>query len=92
MNAQRRRRIEEAIVDLDEVIFELQEVQEAEKEAFRNQPKCVRASEQGEAWEEDRRTLRSIISSLCAARRQIEIWRAAKIRTTNRQCAGAAVQ
>lgn len=72
MDAQRRKRIAEAIVDLDEVIFELQELQEAEKEAFRNQPKCVRASEQGEAWEEDRRILRASIVLLFDAKHQLE--------------------
>lgn len=64
MNKERRSRIEEAALLLDQAREIVNEVKGKEEEAFENMPESLKGSERGERMEEICETLDSVLDSI----------------------------
>jgi plasmid maintenance system antidote protein VapI len=64
MNAERRKIISEKIAVIEELVSQLQEVFDAEDEAFGNMPESLQLSERGDAMAEGMVCIENAINSL----------------------------
>ena len=72
MNKDRRRRIEEALVKLEEIKDEVTAIYEEEQEAFDNMPEGLQSSEKGDAMQSATVALSEAESDLDSAISQLQ--------------------